>query len=257
LFHAAAARGVLPFRALLLAEIAVPSRGRLLPCSSRPGLSPDASRRTSSLRVSPTPTRGSRGGLDPHRRFGRRFHRGDASAPTISPTTSTLRAIIRRDELTGFVCFEAFIPPRSRTAVPAKRRPRPLLSWASAPPEPCSDRASDPRDPADRSVRRGLAFRDDEECESSPTGEADTTSRPPRPRGRPARGATSDRHVPPLGGNPASLDLQRRWVNRRRLVLGGVKHSISDPSPKDGLLSWGFLPPRRPRDFARRAGPGS
>jgi len=64
--------------------------------------------------------------------------------PPDSPPPSTTRAFVQRTTFTGFGCLEAFFPPRSRTTSSPKRHPWPLLSWASASPEPFSDRASGP-----------------------------------------------------------------------------------------------------------------
>jgi len=67
-----------------------------------------------------------------------------ASAPTDLPAAFDHARLRRARDNTGFVCLEALIPPRSRTPSSPKRHPWPLLSWAFAPPEPCSDRASGP-----------------------------------------------------------------------------------------------------------------
>lgn len=67
-----------------------------------------------------------------------------ACAPADLPDTLDHARLDRAHDNTGFGCLEAFFPPRSRTTSAPKRRSWPLLSWASAPPEPCSDRASGP-----------------------------------------------------------------------------------------------------------------
>lgn len=67
-----------------------------------------------------------------------------ACAPTGFPAALDHVRLRRAHDNTGFGCPEAFIPPRSRTPSSPKRHPWPLLSWASASPEPCSDRASGP-----------------------------------------------------------------------------------------------------------------
>lgn len=167
-----------------------------------------------------------RGGLDPHRSFLRRFHRACVS-PRLHgfPDALDRTRQHRQVDVTGFVRFEAFFPPRSRTTAPAKRRAWPLLPWASAPPERCSGRPSDPLTRRTVPSTRGLAHpRDDEGCDPSPSGEAGATSRPSDLVGASTRGATADRDVPPLGGIPASLDLGDGTVECRRVALGGVKH---------------------------------
>lgn len=151
-----------------------------------------------------------RGGLDPRRSLLRRFHR-PVSPPDGFPDALNRARQPRLVGVTGFVRFEAFFPPRSRTTAPAKRRARPLLPWASAPPEPCSDRPSGPLTRRTVPSTRGLAHpRDDEGCDPSPSGEAGATSRPSDLVGASTRGATADRCAPPLGGVPASLVLGAR-----------------------------------------------
>jgi hypothetical protein len=110
-------------------------------------------------------------------------------------------------------------------------------------------------DPADHSVHRGAS--------TAAPGRATPRRwvRPLRPCGRVGlvgayRSALRTRTgtcrlsattLPPTTLEPA--------VARLPLVLGGSKDSTSDPSARDELLSWDFLPRRRPRDFARRADP--
>jgi hypothetical protein len=63
-------------------------------------------------------------------------------------------------------------------------------------------------DPADHSVHRGASTANVGEGYSPPLGETATTSRSRRPRRRVSiRVANANRHVPPLGDNPASHDL--------------------------------------------------
>jgi len=112
-------------------------------------------------------------------------------------------------------------------------------------------------DPVDHSVHRGAS--------TAATGRATPRRwvRPLRPCGRVGlvsayRSALRTRTgtcrlsattLPPTTLEPA--------VARLPLVLGGSKDSTSDPSARDELLSWGSLPLRRPRVFARRADPGA
>lgn len=224
----------------------------MLPCSSPPPyLRCDARGRV--LRVSPTPAL-SRGGLDP------------PGAPTSFPPLASQRLPRRLEPPApspprsgGFGCFEASLPPRSRcerrSGLPSRRCPCSpgLPPLQSLPPV-------EPRvlfDPADHSVRRGAS--------TAATGRATPRRwvRPLRPHGRVGlvgayRSALRTRTgtcrlsattLPPSTLEPA--------VTRLPLVLGGSKDSTSDPSARDGLLSWGSLPRRRPRDFARRADPGA
>jgi len=149
------------------------------------------------------------------------------------PDAFSLARHERQVDVTCFVRFEAFFPPRSRTTAPAKRRAWPLLPWASAPPEPCSGRPSDPLTRRTVPSTRGLAHpRDDEGCDPSPSGEAGATSRPSDLVGASTRGATADRDVPPLGGIPPSLGLGGGVVGRR---APGPRRcealSTSGPSP--------------------------
>lgn len=67
-----------------------------------------------------------------------------ASAPADFPAALDHARLRRARDTTGFGCPEALFPPRSRTTSSPRRHPWPLLSWATAPPEPCSDRASGP-----------------------------------------------------------------------------------------------------------------
>ena len=63
-------------------------------------------------------------------------------------------------------------------------------------------------DPVDHSVHRGASTANDGEGYSPPLGETATTLRSRRPRRRVSiRVANANRHVPPLGDNPASHDL--------------------------------------------------
>ena len=139
LFHAADRPWGSPFRALLLARIADRSRGPLLPCSSPPWyLRCDA--RGLILRVR-ADSHAFAWFAWPSPELGRRFHRALARLPRRPGPRSPGPPRSR-----GFVCFEALIPSRIRT--PDRRLPddrEPMLSWAFAPPEPSSDRASGPR----------------------------------------------------------------------------------------------------------------
>lgn len=111
--------------------------------------------------------------------------------------------------------------------------------------------------PADHSVHRGASTANVGEGYSPPLGETAATSRSRRPRRR-----RSDPRCERESGRAASRRqpcLPRPWRRRSpacHLVLGGSKNSTSDPSARDGLLSWGSLPRRRPRVFARHADPG-
>jgi hypothetical protein len=114
LFHAAAARGVLPSEPCSSPGSRAPLGVAVLPCSSPPGVNSQGSNEAFSLRVSPTPA--------PH----------DAIAwlPTGARTPFPPRVRVRPHRLprrpdpvrppglgrSGFGCFEALIPPRSRTA---------------------------------------------------------------------------------------------------------------------------------------------
>jgi hypothetical protein len=123
-----------PFRALLLARVARPSRGRSAPlrfsvavpevrCSRPrpPGF-------TALTRPAPGSPR-----LPPE--LGRRFRRARARLPRRPGPRSP-----GPPRSCGFVRFEAFLPARVRAR--GHRLPgdhEPMLSWASAPPEPSSD----------------------------------------------------------------------------------------------------------------------
>lgn len=190
----------------------------MLPCSCSPVV------KTPALSRGPRSPHACRAALRPgfHRRprrearlpgsppeLGRRF---DRRSPADVPAALD-RAPPCGAHVTGSVCFEALIPPRSRAGSVGVTRPlRPLLSWAFAPPEPCSDRASGPVHPVGptRRLPRGkrraacpprASTGDDGECDPPPPGEGRRASRPPAPRRRhgprcergPAR-AASRRH---------------------------------------------------------------
>jgi len=123
-------------------------------------------------------------------------------------------------------------PSSPHEAVPRRRRNGdPALAPLGLRPSRAFLRPSlGPFDPMDRSVHRGLA--------PATTGEAiprrQVRSRDlaaARPRRRLIRGATADQRVPPLGGSPPSLGLGVGCRSSRRVTLGGVKDSISGPSP--------------------------
>jgi len=97
-----------------------------------------------SLRVSPTPMPRSTVARFPAGATSVVSTGSRACAPTDLPAALDHVRVRLAHDNTGFGCLEAFIPPRSRTPSSPKRHPWPLLSWASAPPEPCSDRASGP-----------------------------------------------------------------------------------------------------------------
>jgi len=140
LFHAADRPWGSPFRALLLARVAARSRARSAPlrfsaavpevrCSrSHPpgsGPTPTPARGSpalprSSVVVSVALSRGFLDGLDP----AHRDHPVPAASSASKP--SSPRESVRPDR-----------------RLPGDREP--MLSWGSAPPEPCSDRASGPR----------------------------------------------------------------------------------------------------------------
>lgn len=136
-----------PYRALILAGVAVPSRVRQLPCSSPPPyLRCDARGRV--LRVSPTPAL-SRGGLDP------------PGAPTSFPPLASQRLPRRLEprapsspRVRWLRLLRSVTPPTKplHATLGSPLAPPPVLSWVSAPPEPSSGRASGP-------VRPGGPFR--------------------------------------------------------------------------------------------------
>lgn len=179
LSHAAAVPGVLPFEALLLVGVAHPSRDRS--CSLAVGSSGVNHGRDRARPFTP-------GFTDVHassQRRGSRLPTGAASAVSSACVSPRLRAPRRpgpRAPPTGSDVSEArplrSLPPPTkphRTATGVASRP--LLPWASAPPEPCSGRPSDPRPDGPFRPPRASS-RDDEGCDPSPPGEV------ARPRGR-------------------------------------------------------------------------
>jgi hypothetical protein len=114
---------------------------------------------------------------------------------------------------------------------PVARRPRADALLGFRPSRALSRPSLGPsHDPTDRYVRRGAS--------AAPSRGATSRRqvRTLRPRGRVVlvgarpRGATARRRVPPLGGNPASLDLRPPpLVSGGGLVLGGVKDSYQPP----------------------------
>lgn len=130
LFHAADRPWGSPFRALLLARIARPSRGRSAPLRfsvAVPEVRCSWPRPPGFTRLA-TPARGSPGlPLE----LARRFRQAEACLPRRAGPRSP-----GPPRSCGFGRFEAFLPARVRA--PERRLPddhEPLLSWAFAPPE--------------------------------------------------------------------------------------------------------------------------
>lgn len=217
-----------PFRALLLARVARPSRGRSAPlrfsvavpevrCSRPrpPGF-------TALTRPSPGSPR-----LPPE--LGRRFRRARARLPRRPGPRSP-----GPPRSCGFVRFEAFLPARVRAhdrRLPDDREP--LLSWAFAPPEPSSDLSLGPSAyPTDHSVRRGASVAQTRGATSR------LQVRPLRPRGRVVlvgAGCVRSYRTSTRAASRRQPCLPRPWqpgvMSARRVVRGGVKDSISQPSP--------------------------
>jgi hypothetical protein len=142
LSHAAAIPGVLPSGAFLLVGVAYPSRGRL--CSLAV-VDRRQARRGHARPCAPGFTDAHavrRGCLDPRQSFRRRFSRPRVATLTTSPAPWTERAAdLPRRRLRP---LRSLLPPTKPYRAAAEAATRPLLPWACAPPEPSSDRASDP-----------------------------------------------------------------------------------------------------------------
>jgi len=143
LFRAAA----VPERSLQsfpLAEIVYPSRGHWLPCGHPPACR-DAPRRRLVAAGFPDARALRRGGLVPPTTMGPLSTRG-APLASRSPWTTLYDALTA-----SFTRFEAFLPlssPFARTRVAPG--PRPLLSWAFAPPETSPQPSEPPTRPSSR-----------------------------------------------------------------------------------------------------------
>jgi hypothetical protein len=153
-----------------------------------------------------------RGCLAPHRSVRRRFSRPRVATRTTSPTPWT-----EREHERG----RRHRPRPLRSLLPSTKPYRSAGVAATTALAPLGLRPSraflrpslGPCDPMDRSVHRGLA--------PATTGEAIPRRQvrtrdlaAARPRRRSIRGATADRHVPPLGGSPPSLGLGIRLPKR-------------------------------------------
>ena len=225
-----------PFRALLLARVAHPSRGRSAPlrfsvavpevrCSRPrpPGF-------TALTRPAPGSPR-----LPPE--LGRRFRRARARLPRRPGPRSP-----GPPRSCGFVRFEAFDPsanPRSRPPVARRPRADALLGFrpsrAFVRPEPRALAY-----PTDRSVRRGASVAQTRGATSR------LQVRPLRPRGRVdlvGAGCVRSYRTSTRAASRRQPCLPRPWqpgvMSARRVALGGVKDSISQPSIERWLCSPG------------------
>jgi hypothetical protein len=141
------------------------------------------------------------------------------------------------------VRFEAFHPARVRARshrLPGDREP--LLSWASAPPEPSSDLSLGPL-----LTRRTVSVRRGASVAQARGATSRRRVRPLRPRGRVdlvGAGCVRSYRTSTRAASRRQPCLPRPWqpgvMNTRRAVLGGVKVSISQPSPGDGSALLGF-----------------
>ena len=131
LSRAAAARGVLPSERSSSPGSRAPLGVAVLPCSSPPNANPRARTRSRHSGFHRRPRREARWPGSPPEleasfppRVRVRPHRLPRHLEPRSPTWAERRV--------GFGCFEALIPPRSRTADRGRsHEPRPLLPWAS------------------------------------------------------------------------------------------------------------------------------
>lgn len=226
-----------PFRALLLARVARPSRGRSAPLRFSVAV-PEV--RCSWPRP-PGFTALARPAPDSPRlplELGRRFQRARARLPRRPGPRSP-----GPPRSCGFVRFEAFLPARVRARdhrLPGEPRADALLGFrpsrAFVRPEP---RAL--ADPTDRSVRRGASVA--QARGATPRQQVKSL----RPRGRVdlvGAGAVRSYRTSTRAASRRQPCLPRPWqpggMNTRRAVLGGVKDSISQPSPGDGSALLGF-----------------
>lgn len=156
-----------------------------------------------------------------------------------------------------FVCFEALLPPRVRAHdAPLSRTHRGRCSPGLGPSRalirsslgPSLTRRTVPS--AAGLVTAMTAGATRRHQVKSDDLAAATTSSAHRPAGR--------LRVGPCRLSAAALPpstLETPVAKRALVVLGGVKISTSSRLRETGVLSWGSVPPRRPRGFARRRRP--